>query len=811
MTPPALPAGAGRVPVAPATLTSALRAFDDDRLAALLIARPDLVLPIPADLVGLADRACTRASLARILDRLDRPHLAVMESLTLLERPATASTAHRSAGLDDPEGAAVLGRLRALGLVWGSDDDLIVPAASLSLLRSPGGLGPSAADLLDSYSPRRLARLAADLGVAHVDETELATGRRDVLERARRLVTTITLELRRPDRVAALLADAGPEAEAAARRLAEGNPAGRLSETDLEPTRSSARTPVEALLARGLVVATDPHVVVLPREVGWVVRGERLVTDPSAVAAPSLDGTARDPDLVDRAAAGTTLEVLARIEHLLHLWGENPPTVLRAGGLGVRELRRTAAALGVDDDEAALLVEVAGATGLVAESDDNDPVWLPTPEADRWRAEPLADRWVALAAGWIASTRTPSLVGSRDERGKSRAALSIDTDRSATPDIRRTVLGILADLPPGRCPSTDAVLAYLGWLRPRRMATDAARAVAGAVIGEAGRLGLIGLGGLCRPARALLAGGDAAAVLAGLLPEPSDQVLLQADLTAVAPGPLEPALARAMASMAEVESRGSATVYRFTPTSVRRALDAGMTASGLMALLHDHSQTPVPQPLEYLVSDVARRHGTVRAGQAGAYLRGENVEEMRALLADSRLQGLALRLIADTVLLSPQPLDIVLDTLREAGLSPVAEGSDGAVLTSTAHEPRRAGRMPGGSAPMFALPTGDVGAAVRSLRAGERARAARPAGAPTGLAVRSVVPAFVETLALAIRDRAPVWLGYLDRQGGAHDRVVTPVRIEAGRLSAYDADREAAADFALHRITGVTRLATPPG
>ena len=62
-----------------------------------------------------------------------------------------------------------------------------------------------------------------------------------------------------------------------------------------------------------------------------------------------------------------------------------------------------------------------------------------------------------------------------------------------------------------------------------------------------------------------------------LLPRPVDHVLLQADLTAVAPGPLEEALARDLATVARVESRGGATVYRFSPQSLRRALDAGRT------------------------------------------------------------------------------------------------------------------------------------------------------------------------------------------------------------------------------------------
>ena len=50
------------------TLTEQLRALPDDGLAALLALRPDLVVPVPADLTALAARAQARVSVARALD-----------------------------------------------------------------------------------------------------------------------------------------------------------------------------------------------------------------------------------------------------------------------------------------------------------------------------------------------------------------------------------------------------------------------------------------------------------------------------------------------------------------------------------------------------------------------------------------------------------------------------------------------------------------------------------------------------------------------------------------------------------------------
>ena len=66
---------------------------------------------------------------------------------------------------------------------------------------------------------------------------------------------------------------------------------------------------------------------------------------------------------------------------------------------------------------------------------------------------------------------------------------------------------------------------------------------------------------------------------------------------------------------------------------MRRALDAGRTAADLHTLLATHSRTPVPQPLTYLVDDLARRHGRIRVGTAGAYVRCDDTAVLDELVA----------------------------------------------------------------------------------------------------------------------------------------------------------------------------------
>jgi predicted DNA-binding transcriptional regulator YafY len=52
-----------------------------------------------------------------------------------------------------------------------------------------------------------------------------------------------------------------------------------------------------------------------------------------------------------------------------------------------------------------------------------------------------------------------------------------------------------------------------------------------------------------------------------------------------------------------------------------------------------------------------------------------------------------------------------------------------------------------------------------------------------------------------------VWIGYVDNNGGASERLVDPLRVQGGWLTAYDHVRDAVRTSALHRITGVARVA----
>ncbi len=334
-------------------------------------------------------------------------------------------------------------------------------------------------------------------------------------------------------------------------------------------------------------------------------------------------------------------------------------------------MRRTAQAIDADEAAAGVLADLAYAAGLVAPSTDFDQAWLPTPRSDAWRRRDPADRWVVVAGTWLATTRTAGLIGTRDERDRPVTALSRELGRPLAPEIRRLVLNVLADLPPGTTPERDDVLTAVRWIRPRRggrLRDDLVRWT----LREAEVLGVTGHGALAGYVRPLLAGHDdqAASALAAVLPEPLEQMLIQADLTAVAPGPLRSDIARELALLADVESRGGATVHRFTADSVRRALDAGQTAADVHAFLARVSRTPIPQPLTYLVDDVARQHGRLRVGGASSFVRCDDEAMLARILADPLAGALGLRKLAPTVLASrSRPGDVARATTRDGTAS----------------------------------------------------------------------------------------------------------------------------------------------
>lgn len=831
------------------TFPEALRSRSDEHLVALLLQRPDLATPSPSTLRSLAARATSRTSLDRAIARLDALELQVLESVLVLgdqhaprtptSRPAPSRPATRPAGEDTavtvdrvlaalgasdgdaPVVRAAVAHLEEAALLWDRDpsprtDLAVAPGLSEVLGPYPAGLGPT-----DPSSPLA-APPTGDPAFGPPGTTPLGD----------------------------LLADAPPGARNILDALTWGPPVGVAPRAD--PAGREATT---WLLRRRLLLASDERHVVLPREVGLALRGGRTHARPLAHP-PEPEAPHFAEDTIAAEAARAAQDAVRLVAHLLALWQASPPSVLRAGGLGVRDLRRLATTLEVEEPTAAFVAELALAAGLVVDDGEDPPTFTVTVAGEDWLDLPLAPRWALLAAAWAGSGRTPWTVGSRDERGTLRAALEPDLSRPWVPRLRFDLLSALADRPGTALTSAD-LLAVLRWGSPRSV--PPVQAIEG-LLHEAHLLGVTGVGALAPTGRALLlpdgatpaarpgapaapsrSGAPAltsaettlATALESVLPPEVDELLLQGDLTGIVPGRPSTALERLLEDAAEVESRGAAITVRFTPESLTRAFDAGRTADDLLADLAGHSRTTLPQPLDYLVRDTARRHGRLRVGSASSYVRAEDAALLTGLVEDPSLRHLSLFRIAPTVLVSLVPAATLQAALRDRGLASTVEGPDGRVVRTerlrTTARSRVGGRRPldtatrGRSAVGPAVHQEDAAARreryaelVPRLRAADDAALAAPPAATTRDDVvpeprgTTEPPAALGLLRDAIDAGDHVVLETIDPTGQPTRRRVKPLVLEGGRLRALDPARDAELTVAVHRIAGVFTDAPAP-
>lgn len=760
-------------------LAEVLCAWDDDQLEQLLSRRPDLARPAPSSIAALASRAGARASVARAVATLDAPALVTLEALVVLAEAQQPSRQRLAAALAGPGDAPLQDLLDLALVVEGAHGLIPASAAAESLSPHPLGLGP------------RLGELGVPPAEGWPTTPQAVRSvRKQAPEAARRMLDALTW----------------------------GPPVGTVSH-DIPP---GARW----LLDNHVLVRTSATELTLPREVALAARGARLA--PRVHPAPPVEeAPARRAETVAAESARAAETLLDRIEDLLGAWSRDPTSVLRSGGVGVREVRHWAARWQVSTAQAALTIELAGAGGLLGHVLDAQGSWWTAADAPAWADTGLAQRWAQLAATWITWPRTPWLAGTPTEKQGLRAALEPGLQRSWAPVLRRRVLMALAQWPSGTAPSAQQVQAHLAWHTAKAVPPKSA---VEAVLAEAAALGLTGAGALARTGSALLevsvaapaaeatdgatgqgrccqtrsrtVNADGASSLAEelqeILPAAVEEMIIQGDLTAVVPGRPSPGLDSFIQAVAEVESREPATTLRFTPDSVRRGLDGASGPEELLAKLRTASATPLPQPLEYLVRDVARSHESVRVGAAGAYLRSDDPAALTQLLTRDDLSHLGLRALAPTVLVARADARTVAAALGEAGVSSVVEGPDGQALQLP--ESARAAVLPvhpGNEAEEAAEP---VAAVVAQMRAGEqrarevlRERDQQPAAPADAL----------EALRLAARRGAVVELEMAGARGEVQARRVRPLRVDPGRIRVLDVRRDAEITVAPHRIAAV--------
>ncbi len=759
---------------APTTLADDLAGRDDDQLLDLMHSRPDLASPPPPGVAVLAQRALSAASVNRSGEELDLPTVAILETVSALG-PSPVTTAAivdaLSGRLDPADIRARIDRLIDLALLWGPPEALVS--------------GPH-------------------LAAAWPWRSRLATA----------AINTLTLEEIR-EKLAAL-----PERERELLgTLASGPGLGRTRDAALGP---DSDRPVPRLVHEDLLVVVDDQTVELPVVVGQLIRGEDP-SEPADLRPPELTGAGgRKITLgeVDAAAAGEALEFLRHAADTLGTLGAQPAAVLRAGGMGVREIRRLAKLVGVDEKRIGLVLEVLAELRLIDSgfpvpdiSDGVEPSWAPTSSTDSWIHQAAERRWFSIATAWVNLQRRPWQIGGRTPEGTPIGALVGEMAEGAARAERLLVLEALGAAQPGADVTPVSVARYIAWRHPRWV-RRMPRTTINETLSEAQALGLVAHGALTSAGRHLVAAGAAddvekhtVAAMARSIPPPIDFFLAQADQTVTAPGPLTPELAADLALVADLESGGAASVYRVSESSVRRALDAGRTGTELVTFFTTHSKTPVPQSITYLIDDVARKHGQLRVGVATSFIRCEDATMLAAVLSSPVAEQLSLRALAPTVAVSTDPLIEVLEALRAAGFAPAGEDTTGALVDLRSRGARLPTPRERRTARTSALvpPTRDrLATVVTHMRSQDAANAAVATriGAGGSAVTGGGTPA-AALLQTALNTKRTVRLGYVNAQGFASKHIVAPRMIGAGQVVAVEPGSEEEHRFSLHRITTV--------
>ena len=624
--------------------------------------------------------------------------------------------------------------------------------------------------------------------------------------------------------------------------LTWGPPAGTL--------RAGGTAPGAApLIERGwLERSSDAHGrtrFILPRQVALALRGGRLTRE-SLTAPEAGDLETVDADVVASEASFHAEEAVRLVAALLEEWGREGGTIRRTGGVSARSLARTADALDLEADAAARIIEIAAGAGLLG-LDDDGATWVPSSQAAGWLTDSLPQRWAPLALAWSGSARTPWLTGTRDDDGTLRAVLSPDLEAGWAARLRARVLALLGDLPPGASATSAFVRAALTWQSPR--CTIPGGAIS-AVLAEAETLGVTGGGALTEAGRILArraaasldeqdtglsgrpggatdpgdagrseeAGGEAhaeplsddealtalEAALAADLPAAVEMILVQSDLTAIVPGRPAPELAALLERTSVVESRGGALTVRFTPESVRGALDVGYRAEEITQAIGRYSPTPLPDSLSVLIQDAARHHGAVRVRAVSALLRIGDEATAAGLLAEPRLRDLGLDQVAPGILVATASAGQVLRELRATGLAPVTEDASGHLVVgpATAQQARRAPEptRPGSEHSVRRRRPGrrELTTLVGRLRVGQEAL---QAAGETAVATDPVHALAVLRQAQSSRSRLRLSLAGPD--GAVQERQVRVMAVEPGRVRLRDVVRETELTVAVHRIVSV--------
>jgi len=156
------------------------------------------------------------------------------------------------------------------------------------------------------------------------------------------------------------------------------------------------------------------------------------------------------------------------------------------------------------------------------------------------------------------------------------------------------------------------------------------------------------------------------------LPQLQNRMVLQADGSLISLGPLATKTEILIRRFAQSENVSLASTFRLNALSICHGIETGLSIGEIRDCLSKATDTPLPQPIEYLFREVEKRFGRLKVSTSNRGDLRTNVESQDEVLLteisnDSRLKALSFDRLAATRLGCRFEPSIVYFALRDAG------------------------------------------------------------------------------------------------------------------------------------------------
>jgi hypothetical protein len=457
---------------------------------------------------------------------------------------------------------------------------------------------------------------------------------------------------------------------------------------------------------------------------------------------PEKTETLAQQQFIDSQAGLSAFETIQALTELVIELEQHYVREVGKGQVGLPELKRLSLQLGRDVEYARLLYALAQLSSLVGVSDKR---WKVGSQYQSWLTSPPEDRWQLIAKTWVA------LVGETATSELAKASNLKDAFQETFPLARDGVLSHITRL--------ISLAELIGLTSSNQMSS------------------------WCRP---LLEGNakEAISKLVENLPATQNRIIIQADLTIIAVGPLPTDKELELRRFVETERIGVASTYRINTLSVTYGLETGLSEQEIRALLTELSGTSLPQPVDYLIREAATRFGrlVLRETPTGTLIQSSEPILLTQILNDSALKTLSITKSSETTLESRFEVDIVYYLLRESKYAAIRKDSKDQVISSW---------RAAGSNETSLVQTSSVLEDIQKWREHDKRLSEAPEGQD-----------LVRQLEMAIKTKATVLVS-LQMNGAGREFTIEPTGLANGRLRGRDRKADCERVLPLASITSV--------